>query len=357
MKLRQEAPAGALFVVLYVASTWLFVEVHEDLRVAHGILVYLLLIIGAAATSGRLSAFAMVVAGYLAVDWLFIPPIGRLGAPRILDGILLAGFVCVGFVVSELLVRYREASAHAERRLGEIERLGDERRRMAEQIARASARDESDQVKNALLASIAHDLRAPLATIRLQAGQDGASEAIASEAARLSGYLDALVSFVRADGVMAPRAAGNIAEDLVGAAVRSAGAALQGHAVRVQPALGDEMLLGDFDFALAHRALVNLLENAARYSPAGLELEIQPSRAGDRLSITVLDRGPGLAPAEVERVFTPLERGSAAAGKAGSGLGLAIARTFARAQGGDVRYASRPGGGSAFTLELRARRS
>lgn len=355
MRLRPDRTGVATFALLYVAATALFVQVHTELRIAHGILVYLLLIIGAAAVSGRVFAYAMVVAGYLAVDWFFIPPIGSLGAPQALDGILLTGFVCVAAVVSELVVRYRAARDLAVEHLTEVERLSDEGRRLAAEVARSDSRREGDQVKNALLASIAHDLRTPLATIRAMAEQHAEAGHIADQTERVTGYLDALLHFVRQDGVLAPKGTVNVGEDLVGAAIRSAASAIEGREVRVHLPPGAEILLGDFDFALALRALQNLLENAARYSLAEHPIEVELRSAGEKLSISVLDRGPGLAAEDLERVFHPLERGVGVKSSRGSGLGLAIARTFARAQGGDVRYAPREGGGSVFTLELRSR--
>lgn len=352
MRLRADRVSVPTFALLYIAATALFIEMHADLRVAHGILVYLLLIVGAAAVSGRVYAYVMVVASYLAVDWLFI---GSLGAPRALDGILLAGFVCVAAVVSELVVRFRVARDLALERMAEVERLSDEGRRLVAEVARADSRREADQVKNALLASIAHDLRAPLATIRAMAEQHAEAASIADQTQRVTGYLDALLHFVRQDGVLVPTSNVNVAEDLIGAAMRSAASAIEGRDVRIHLPPGAEVLLGDFDFALALRALQNLLENAARYSPAANSIDVELYRAGEKLSITVSDRGPGLAADDLERVFHPLERGVNANTVRGSGLGLAIARTFARAQGGDVRYAPREGGGSVFTLELRNR--
>ena len=146
----------------------------------------------------------------------------------------------------------------------------------------------------------------------------------------------------------------HVADDLVGAAIRAA--ALTGREVRVSIPDGDDLVLGEFDFALALRALQNLLENAGRYSPPGTPIEVSVRTEGERLAVTVRDHGPGLAPGEEARVFEPLSRGEAGRGVAGTGLGLAIARTFARSQGGDVRYAPAEGGGATFTLQLRRTR-
>ncbi len=354
MKSDRLAGMGVI-LALFVAATAAFGQWHADLRVAHGVVVYLLLILGAAAMTGRVFTFAIVFASYLAVDWLFIPPIGQFGSPRALDGILLAAFFCVGLAASELVHQLRAARDEALARAREVEALGVEGRRLAAEVARADSLREADQVKNALLASIAHDLRLPLTTIReMAAGREPAGQ-IVEQTERMTGYLDALLQFVRADGLLGPRLEANVGEDLVGAAVRAARGALGEHEVIVRLPRGGGVLLGDFDFALALRALQNLLENAARYSPPRTPIEVELEERDGRLHVRVLDRGPGIPPGEVERLFRPLERGGSAA-PGGTGLGLAIARTFARAQGGDVGYASREGGGSVFTLELRSRR-
>ena len=108
MRERSDPRAAPGVALLYGMATALFVQVHADLRVSHGVLVYILLIL-AAAVSGRGFAYAMVAASYAAVDWLFVPPIGRFGSPASTDGVLLMGFVAVGVVMSEMVVRYRAA--------------------------------------------------------------------------------------------------------------------------------------------------------------------------------------------------------------------------------------------------------
>lgn len=351
----QRLAGMGIIATLFVAATAAFGQWHADLRVAHGVVVYLLLILGAAAMTGRAFALGIVLASYLAVDWLFIPPIGQFGSFRAMDGILLASFVCVGVATSELVHQLRAARDEALAHATEAERLAVEGRRLAAEVARADSLREADQVKNALLASIAHDLRLPLATIREMVNRLEPAGRIVEQTERVTGYLDALLHFVRAEGLLAPRMEANVGEDLVGAAVRAVRGTLGAHDVTVRVPPDGGVVLGDFDFALALRALQNLLENAARYSPPGAPIEVELMNDEARLRIRVLDRGPGIPESEVERLFRPLERGGSAA-PGGAGLGLSIARTFARAQGGDVRYEPREGGGAIFTLELRSRR-
>jgi two-component system sensor histidine kinase KdpD len=100
---------------------------------------------------------------------------------------------------------------------------------------------------------------------------------------------------------------------------------------------------------------VNLIENADKYSPNGEPIELGVERQGSELRFSVGDRGPGVLPAERERIFEPFYRAPGAAPDVGgAGLGLAIARRLAAEQGGDVQYEPRAGGGSRFTLVLPA---
>src|SRR5690606_18287826 len=144
------------------------------------------------------------------------------------------------------------------------------------------------------------------------------------------------------------------ADDLLGAALdRLAGTPRVGD-VRVELDAA-EPLIGRFDFVHSLRALVNLIENALKYSPAGSPVEVVARREGDDVVFSVLDRGAGIPASAVDRIFEPFFRGPGVApDTAGAGLGLAIARRLAEAQGGTIRYAPRPGGGSIFSLHLPA---
>jgi two-component system sensor histidine kinase KdpD len=119
--------------------------------------------------------------------------------------------------------------------------------------------------------------------------------------------------------------------------------------VRIEP----EVRSVRADFDQIERALANLLENASRYSNGGPVI-VRARQAGRRVMIRVIDRGPGIAVAEQERIFEPFYRGPARPGEAhtGSGLGLAIAKGFIEANGGRITVESTPGQGTSFVVEL-----
>jgi len=120
--------------------------------------------------------------------------------------------------------------------------------------------------------------------------------------------------------------------------------------VRVDPALP----LVRADRALLERALANVVSNAVGWSPAAAPVVIDASAADDVVRITVVDHGPGIAPADRERIFVPFQRLGDRSHEAGAGLGLAIARGFVEAMGGRIVAADTAGGGLTMVIELPA---
>jgi len=239
--------------------------------------------------------------------------------------------------------------------------LGIERVRLVAEAERAEALREADRLKDALLASVSHDLRTPLTTIKALAhdiASDGDDRAgtIEQQADRLNRMVADLLDLSRLNaGELPVRAELNAAEDVVGAAIQQVSAAFAGRELRTSIAWSEPVLVGRFDFVHALRILVNLLENAHKYSPRDQPVDIELARAGNMISIKVADRGPGVPIAERERIFEPFYRPERSTPDAGSaGLGLSIALRLAMAQGGTLSYEDRQGGGSVFTLELPA---
>ncbi len=238
--------------------------------------------------------------------------------------------------------------------------LGAERVRLTATAERAEAERRVERLRSALLTAISHDLRTPLTTIKgvaeeIRRGADpGRAAVIESEADWLDALIGDLLDLSRIySGAVRPALAVNTADDLIGAALSRAAGALRGRDVHVEQP-GDELLAGVFDVSQTLRILVNLLDNAAKYSPPQSPIVVRVSANAQWLSIEVLDRGPGVPEAERARIFESFYRPPGVPPDVrGHGLGLAIARGLAEAQGGSVRFAPRAGGGSVFTLDLR----
>jgi two-component system sensor histidine kinase KdpD len=238
--------------------------------------------------------------------------------------------------------------------------LGVERVRLAGQAERAAALQEAHRAKDAVLASVSHDLRTPLTTIKglaheIAAGGDERAEVIEEEADRLTAFVAQLLDLSRiSSGVAAPDIQPNEAEDLLGAAAQQAAGRLNGRELRITVAAsGDALLFGRFDFSQTLRALVNLIENAAKYSPPDRAIDVSARRVGEWLEFAVADRGPGVAVEDRAQIFEPFFRRSSSSPDAGGvGLGLSIAQGIVEAQGGTVTLADRDGGGSVFSLRV-----
>lgn len=233
--------------------------------------------------------------------------------------------------------------------------LAVDRFRLAAGAEHADALREVDRLKDALLASVSHDMRTPLTTIKalahaLSGAGDERAVLIETEADRLTRFVVNLLDLSRLNaGAIQPRLELIAAEDVIGAALEQSAGAAAGRTVEARLDQAEPLLIGRFDYMQTLRGLVNLLDNALKYSPADTTVEVVARRDGEWLAFEVLDRGPGIPPEQAERIFEPFARGDDGK-REGTGLGLAIARKAAQVQGGDLRYAPRPGGGSVFTL-------
>jgi two-component system sensor histidine kinase KdpD len=239
-----------------------------------------------------------------------------------------------------------------------------ERDRMSIAASEALVQAQTEQVRSALLSGVSHDLRTPLAAI---AGASGSLlqadtfdedtrrqllETIAEEANRLTRLLENILQMSKLElGQSMAHTQWNILEEIVGSALRRCRRELQSHEVEVR--LPPDLPLILVDGLLLEQVFVNLLENAARYTPPGTKITIDAACRGKWLTISVADDGPGLPPGAEERIFEKFHRGSlsADAGR-GSGLGLAICRAIAGVHGGTISASNRPGGGAEFLLRL-----
>lgn len=245
--------------------------------------------------------------------------------------------------------------------LGSLLAVATDREELAREALEAEALRRSDSIKTALLRAVSHDLRSPLTAIRVAveslaspalvlepADRTALLETVRSEAQRLDRLVGNLLDLSRLQADAAqPQRALRALDGLVVQAL----AGLAGHE-RIEVSIPGDLPLVDLDAAQIERALVNLIENALKFSPDASPVRVTAVRAGGHVLVRIDDEGPGIPAAELERIFEPFRHASTAADRKGAGLGLAIARGFAEANGGHVRGELRPGGGSSFVLAL-----
>ena len=231
-------------------------------------------------------------------------------------------------------------------------------------VAHASQLDMvSERLRSSILSALSHDLRTPLTALvgladslflikpGLPAPALDTAQAMHEQATRLAGLVGNLLDMARLNaGNVTLRREWQPLEEVIGASIKLLGSALDAHPVRV--ALPADLPLLEFDAVLIERVLCNLLENAAKYAPAGTAVEIFASQLGDQVEIRVCDHGPGFPAGNLNALFEMFARGQTESGKPGTGLGLAICRAIVEAHGGTIAAENRPEGGACvfFTL-------
>jgi two-component system sensor histidine kinase KdpD len=279
---------------------------------------------------------------------------------------LLAPRACVG------VLGVRPADRHAfdtPERLHQLETFANqtalaiERARLADEAQASELRIETERLRNSLLSSVSHDLRTPLATItgaattlleqgeRLDAPtQRDLLESVREEAERLNRLVQNLLEMTRLEsGELAMRKEWHSMEEVIGAALRRLDKGLAGR--RINTRVLPDLPLVAMDDVLMEQVLVNLLDNALKYTPAGSPLEIVATGTERAVTVEVADRGPGVPPGQEEKVFEKFYRGQPGDGR-GAGLGLAICQGVVRAHGGRIWAQNLPGGGVAFLFTI-----
>lgn len=235
-----------------------------------------------------------------------------------------------------------------------------ERSRLAEIAQRAELRAQSERLRSSLLSSVSHDLRTPLAVITGTASAllqsniaDGdrreLTKAILDESDRLARLVTNLLDVTRLEAGVRPNKEWQHIEEVVGTALSRTERLLGTRAVTTD--VPESLPLVSFDGVLVEQALVNLLENAAKYTPDNAEVAITARVDGDSIEITVADRGPGLAAGEETKIFEKFYRAHQGRG-GGAGLGLAICEGIVTAHGGRIWAENRVDGGAAFHFTL-----
>jgi two-component system sensor histidine kinase KdpD len=239
-----------------------------------------------------------------------------------------------------------------------------ERVRLADQALHAEIHAENERMRNSLLSSISHDLRTPLAVIAGSAStlvEGGAAlpepkrkelaQAIYDQTRQMTQQVNNILDMTRFEiGAPQLNRQWQPLEEIVGAVLNRMQPGLQGREVAVD--LQEDLPLVLIDGALIGQVLSNLLENAVKYTPPGSPIEIEAWAAGDEITVSVLDRGPGIKPGDEERVFEKFHRGVPEGAVGGTGLGLTICRAIVEAHGGRIWTENRMVGGAMFCFTL-----
>jgi two-component system sensor histidine kinase KdpD len=330
---------GAIVATL---ATLVSGAMSDRFELADLVMVYLL---GVVVASTRFSLYPSVFTAVLSVlsfDFFFIPPRWSFAIfdPKHLltFGVMMA----VAITTSGLTERAR---------------------RHAEEAHRAEAAAQTERLRSVLLSSVSHDLRTPLAAIMGATStmlDDDATlppttrrdltQTVYEEAARLHRLLTNLLYMTRLESSSVQlRKEWQPIEEVIGAALTRLESRLRDRQVVTK--LADGVTSAPLDGVLIEQVLVNLVENALRYTPVDSPIEISAFETETTVTIEVADRGPGIPAGQEEKIFERFYRSGPIKGD-GVGLGLTISSAILRAHGGRIWVVNRPGGGAAFRFEL-----
>jgi two-component system sensor histidine kinase KdpD len=228
----------------------------------------------------------------------------------------------------------------------------------------ANLQAETEALRNALLSSISHDLRTPLTRIigavgtaiesdpELSAAErQDLNRSVLDEAQRMSELTGKILDMARlSSGQINLHQSWNAVEEIVGSALNRLDKHLQDRPVRTL--LPDSLPLVWIDAVLMEQVLVNLIENAVKYTPPGRPIDIEARALPERFRLTITDYGPGIAKNQQTRIFEKFYRGVTEIEQNGVGLGLALCKAIVEAHGGVIQADNRTGKGAEFVIEL-----
>jgi len=327
-------------------------------------LLLVLPVIAAGLVGGRAVALVTAVAGVVVFNVAIQDSIGSFLTKINGDAVALVAFLAIALAVGAVVGGGADRLAEAALRERETRRVRELTELVAAETNRVAVLEQVDQQRAALLRSVSHDLRTPLATIRAVASdlREGnlhdrevrgeLLDSVCGEAERLDRLVGNLLSMSRIEaGALQPdRQVLDLGELVQLAAHRLRPLFVHAHLDVDTPA---SMSLVDGDHSQLDQVLSNLFENAARHAPAGSVVTVALRCGSDHtVELVVVDRGRGVAAADAEHVFQPFWRG---ADSRSSGLGLAIVRAIVQAHDGTVTVEDTPGGGATFVVRLLAR--
>ncbi|MBV9412916.1 MAG: DUF4118 domain-containing protein [Acidimicrobiia bacterium] len=355
---------GAITVLL---SSAVLLPVRTHVTRATPALVLVLGVVVAGVVGGSVAAALVALLAAAAYNLVFIPRYWTFKVNVADDWVALVVFLAVALAMGLLVAGQAERRRAAEQREAELRHLYDhlrtmseEQDRLAEEATRAQVLERVDEQRAALLRSVSHDLRTPLASIRAVASdlRDGTAyddetrtellETVCDEAERLDRIVANLLSLSRIEaGALKPDRQAVALDELVADRVRRLGGLFR--QVRIQVDIPPDLPLVDGDYTQLDQVVTNLLENAARHAPQASLVRVSAEERNGMIELRVADEGIGVPDWERGRIFEPFRKGE---GSRSSGVGLAICKAIIEAHGGTIDVDRTVGGGATFVVTL-----
>jgi K+-sensing histidine kinase KdpD len=356
--------AGYFGAVLGIAVvTALLAPLHEQINSTTVALAFLLLVLFVALFWDSRPALLASVLGVLSFNFFFLPPRYNFSIAHPQNWVALTAFFTTALAVGQLSARAKRRAEEAEAGRHEIERLYRELQSAFERASHAEALRQSEKLKSALLDAVTHDLRTPLTSIKASittllnevrghspdeqfVALDSESrlemmEVIDEESDRLNRFIGGLIDLARIEAgeLQLRRRWGNV-EEIISTALARAERLTHGRDVRVD--IEPELPVVRVDERAVSEVIYTLVDNAAKYSPAGTEIHISAGRAGRGMIVMAVEnKGDGIAVELRERVFDKFFRATrdgdiSTHQPSGTGMGLAIAKGIVEAHQGEI---------------------
>ncbi len=369
-KIFSRAVNGYLFALLGIAAATALLDPFQARFSLTTVALTLLLVVLFAGTGwGSRPALLAAALGVLCFNFFFLPPVHTFTIADPQNWVALTAFLITAVTAGQLSARAKRRAEEAEAGKREIERLYREYRIASEQASQAEVLRQSEQLKSALLDAVTHDMRTPLTSIKASVttllaevraeenaddpvvldseGRRELLEVINEESDRLNRFIEKMVEMAKLEaGALQLRRRWGSVEEIVSLARQRAERLTANHQIEV--AIENELPSVRVDATLLAEVLYSLIDNAAKYSPAGSRIRITAEEADENemILMTVEDEGRGIPPELREQVFDKFFRaangplGENASGfdqPQGLGMGLAIARGIIEAHGGRIR--------------------
>ncbi len=362
---------GYIVAVIVIAAATAVLNVFGHINPTTVALAFLLIVLFVAAAWGSKPAVLAALVGGICFNLFFLPPVGTFHISEPENWVAFISFLVTGITAGQLSARARRRAEEANATRQEVERLYRELQETFEEASHARALKQSDRLKSALLDAVTHDLRTPLTSIKasvttllddqqssMNAGAasllDEESrremlEVIDEEADRLDRFINGLMELARIEaGEMHLRRSWGSIEEIVSAALSRASPLTKDHSVAVE--LEDDLPMVRVDERAVSEVVYSLVDNAAKYSPAGSVIRVRAKRKDEKeVQMEVEDEGIGISTGLRERVFDKFFRATRdgdvnTSRPSGTGMGLAIAKGIVEAHEGRIWIESRRSG-------------